>query len=222
MKAHIESLPLATLETLRRLGRLAAARGFTLAGGTGLALHIGHRVSQVLDFFTDRPFSTTEVFEEIKALGLRARVIQEEKGTLSMLVNETKVSFLGYGYGFPEKTTLVEGVAVAGVIDIASMKVIAISQRGAKRDFVDLYFIMQDTPFWKVAENLVERYGADRINPVHIGKALVFFDDAEADPDPLYMTKARTDWKRIKRFFKDQCRQMVIDMHKAVEAGRAP
>lgn len=221
MKAHVDCLPSATLETLRRLQGLVAANGFILAGGTGLALHIGHRISVDLDFFTDRPFTTTEVFEDIRALGMEGRVIQEEKGTLTMLVNETKISFLGYSYGFTEKTTLVEGVAVAGVYDIASMKVIAISQRGAKRDFVDLYFIMQDAPFWKVAENLVKRYGADRINPVHIGKSLVFFDDAESDPDPLYTTKGQTDWKRVKKFFKDNCRQMVIDMHKAVEAGKS-
>jgi len=221
MKAYVDCLPSATLETLRRLRGLVAANGFILAGGTGLALHIGHRISVDLDFFSVKPFSTSEVFEEIRALGMEGRVIQEEKGTLTLLINETKVSFLGYSYGFIEKTTLVEGVPVAGVYDIASMKVIAISQRGAKRDFVDLYFIMQDAPFWKVAENLVKRYGADRINPVHIGKSLVFFADAEADPDPLYTAKAQTDWKQVKKFFKDHCRQMVIDMYKAVESGRA-
>ncbi|OGQ57789.1 MAG: hypothetical protein A3J24_02160 [Deltaproteobacteria bacterium RIFCSPLOWO2_02_FULL_53_8] len=221
MKAHIDCLPSATLVTLRRLRGLVAANGFILAGGTGLALHIGHRVSVDLDFFTDKQFFTSEVFEEIKKLGLKGRVIQDEKGTLTMFVNETKVSFLGYSYGFAEKLTYVEGVAVAGIYDIASMKVIAISQRGAKRAFVDLYFIMQDAPFWKVAQNLVTRYGADRINPVHIGKSLVFFDDAETDPDPLYTKTGQTDWKRVKRFFKDNCRQMVIDMQKAVEAEEA-
>ncbi|MBI5969651.1 MAG: nucleotidyl transferase AbiEii/AbiGii toxin family protein [Deltaproteobacteria bacterium] len=218
MKAHLECLPDGAREALKRLKPVAASNGFVLAGGTGLALRLGHRVSNDLDFFTARDFSTAKVFEEIKGLGLSGRVIQEEEGTLTVLAGDTKVSMFRYRYGFLEETETVDGVPVAGVVDIASMKVIAISRQGAKRDFVDLYFILRDAPFWRIAENMVRRFGADRVAPMHIGKALVFFDDAEADPEPLYLSTSKPDWKRIKKFFKDHVRQMVMDLQKAKEA----
>lgn len=218
MKAHLECLPDGTREALRRFNPIAASHGFILAGGTGLALRIGHSVSNDLDFFTVMDFSMEKVFEEIKTLDKTARVLQEEEGTLTVLIGGTKVSMLRYEYGFLEETAPVEGVPVAGIYDIAAMKIIAISQRGAKRDFADLYFIMQDAPFWRIAENMVKRFGAGRIAPVHIGKALGFFDDAEADPEPQYLAAARPEWKRIKKFFKDRVRQMVLDMDKAREA----
>ncbi|MEK7828595.1 MAG: hypothetical protein AAB256_02295 [Deltaproteobacteria bacterium] len=96
------------------------------------------------------------------------------------------------------------------------MKVMAIPQKGVKRDFVDLYFILQDVPFRKIAGNMAQKYGTDRINPVNIGKAIVYFDDAEIDPEHQYCGKENPDWNNIKKFFMKNVRQMVMDMQEAV------
>lgn len=191
-----------------------------MAGGTGLALQIGHRMSADLDFFSERPFRTDKVFRDMEALGLSPIVQQEEEGTLTVLAKETKISFLHYPHPFIEPTSSAARVPVAHILDIASMKVMAIAQRGAKRDFVDLFFILQDLPFRKVAENLVRRFGKERINPVHIGKALVFFDDADGDPDPVYCGKKRPGWKTVKTFFTKNVRQMVLDLENARLSSR--
>ena len=127
-----------------------------------------------------------------------------------------KVSFFRYAYPFIEETTPFHGIRLADVVDIASMKVIAISQRGAKRDFVDLWFILQTIPFWKIVENMTARFGKDRINPVNIGKSLVYFNDAEEDPEPKYPGKVKPEWKAVKKFFIGHVRQMTLDM----ETGR--
>ncbi|MBI5327879.1 MAG: hypothetical protein HZB80_06265 [Deltaproteobacteria bacterium] len=71
------------------------------------------------------------------------------------MVNEVKVSMLYYPYPFLDKKLHWKGVDIAGIIDIAAMKVMAIAQRGAKRDFVDLYLILKDIPFRKIAENMI-------------------------------------------------------------------
>ncbi|MEK7198843.1 MAG: hypothetical protein AAB212_02835, partial [Bacteroidota bacterium] len=60
------------------------------------------------------------------------------------------------------------------------------------------------------------RFGKDRINPVNIGKSLVYFTDAEEDPEPEYSGKSKPEWKAIKKFFTGHVRQMVLDM----EEGR--
>ena len=215
MDIRLETLPIHSQKVLNKLKNLIKTNCFVLAGGTGLALQIGHRISEDLDFFTDRDFSTDKLFQNINAMNLSPVILQEEKGTLTITTNDVKVSFLHYAYPFKEKMNNLEGVSIAGMIDIASMKIIAISQRGAKRDFVDLFAVMQSVPFWKIAGNMIERFGKDRVNPVHIGKSLVYFNDADIDPNPRYLGSKKPDWKSVKKFFKKNVQQMVLDLNQA-------
>ena len=64
--------------------------------------------------------------------------------------------------------------------------------------------------------NMAMRFGKDRINSVNIGKSLVYFNDAEEDPEPRYPGKVKPEWKAVKKFFIGHVRQLVLD----VEAGR--
>lgn len=219
MAMHFKCLPPEARKLLKKLNKTVRAHKAVLAGGTGLALHLGHRISVDLDFFTQKAFSTEKVFQEMKQLDLHPKVLEESEGSLTVTADATKVSIFRYPYPFVDEMKEAEGVPVAGVIDIASMKVVAISQRGAKRDFFDLYFVLQDIPFRKVAENMVKRFGKDRINPVHIGKSLVYFSDADADPEPRLLGKEKPPlkWDKVKKFFVKNVQQMVLDMEKAKE-----
>jgi len=214
---HPDCLPSDTRELLKKLAGIVRSHEFILAGGTGLALQLGHRISVDLDFFTAKPFSTERAFSELKGSGLGPEVLAESEGSLTVIMEGAKVSMFHYPYPFVEDRKEVYGIPVAGLIDIASTKVVAINRRGAKRDFVDLYFVLQDIPFRKVAENMVERFGGERLNPVHVGKSLVFFDDADSDPDPEYSDKERPTWEVVKNFFVRNVRQMVLDMEMAKE-----
>lgn len=212
---HLNCLPSDVRGLLKDLSGIVHAHDFILAGDTALALQLGHRLSVDLDFFTARPFSTEGIFSELRRLGLDPVVLEESTGSLTVTLNKAKVSMFHYPYPFTSKEKEIKGIPVAGIIDIASMKVIAISQRGAKRDFVDLYFVLQDIPFRKVAENMIERFGRGRINSVHIGKSLVFFNDADSDPEPRYAGTENPDWEDVKTFFTNNVQQMVLDMDKA-------
>jgi predicted nucleotidyltransferase component of viral defense system len=214
---HSKCLPPQCPKLLNQLRDLFQTHDFILAGGTALSLQLGHRISVDLDFFTETLFSTEKIYREIKKAGLNPIVLQEEKGTLILTINEIKVSFFHYPYPFFDEKKTWKGFSIAGVKDIAAMKVIAITQRGAKRDFIDLYFIFQIIPFWKIAENMVRRFSKERINPVQVGKALVYFADAEIDPDPRYCGDKRATWKNVKNFFVKNLQQMVIDLQRAKE-----
>jgi hypothetical protein len=215
MPIHFKYLPPKARELLKKLSESARAHAFILAGGTGLALQIGHRISVDLDFFTQKIFSTEKLFQKFRRLGMNPKILEESEGSLTVTIDGTKVSVFRYPYPFIGKMKEADGVPIAGVIDIASMKIIAISQRGAKRDFFDLYFVLQDTPFRKVAENMIKRFGADRVNPVHIGKSLVYFSDADVDPEPRLSGKEKPSWDKVKKFFVENVRQMVLDMEQA-------
>lgn len=212
---HYRCLPQNTQGLLKKLDKIASAHDLVLAGETGLALQIGHRISVDLDYFTQKEFSTEKVFQELKKLDLNPTIQEESEGSITVLAEGSKLSIFHYPYPFIEKYKHADGSPVAGIIDIASMKVIAISQRGAKRDFFDLYFILQTTPFWKIAENMMKRFGQERINPLHIGKSLVFFSDAEEDPDPNFTGQNNPAWNTVKKFFRKNVQQMVLDLEKA-------
>jgi len=211
---HLECLTPEARKLLKVLAPGVTERGFVLAGGTAAALRLGHRLSVDFDLFTDRSFKPDNLLRTISGLGLKATVLQEEPGTLTVSINGVKVSFFHSPYPFLDSTATLNGMAIAGLIDIASMKIIAMIQRGAKRDYIDLYFILQDIPFSKIAANMISRYGADRVNPVMIGKALVFFKDADSDPDPAYLGK-RKDWTAIKKYLTNHVQQFVLDVYRS-------
>lgn len=182
-----------------------------LAGGTALALHVGHRVSADFDFFTNHEVDPAAVVLAMQATSVEVRVLKLEPGTAVMTANGVKVSLFQYPYPFAEPTERFSGATVAGTVDIAGMKLIAIMQYGARRDFVDLYTVLKATPFRVVAHNAIQRFGPTLIEPVIIGKALAWFADADAQPDPAYLGKP-VQWSTVKRFFRSSVPQFVLDL----------
>jgi hypothetical protein len=187
-----------------------------LAGGTALALHVGHRVSVDFDFFTNHEVDPAAVVLAMQATSVEVRVLKLEPGTAVMTANGVKVSLFQYPYPFAEPTELFGGATVAGIVDIAGMKLIAIMQHSARRDFVDLYTVLKTTPFRVVTHNAIQRFGTTLTEPVVIGKALAWFADADAQPDPIYLGKS-LQWSAIKQFFRSSVPQFVLDL----EAERA-
>ena len=192
-----------------------------LAGGTALALHLGHRISEDLDFFTDAEFTNEAIISQIKKTGAPFHILSEGEGYLIAEVGSIKTSLFTYEYPFLEKLTVYKAVRIAGVLDIASMKIIALSQRGTKRDFVDLFFILQDIPFHKIAEHMVMRFGRERIHSVHIGKSLVYFSDAESHPEPAYVKGKEISWPKVKDFFRHHVKQFTLDIDTAAKIANS-
>lgn len=171
-----------------------------LAGGTALALQAGHRKSYDLDFFTEnKTFDAKKTEKGLSDQGEWTTTSLDE-GTLYGLFHEAKMSLIAYPHFKPAKKALKFGtISLLLPTDIAVMKIIAISQRGKKRDFFDLYWICQhaqslEESIMKVSEQYVVGQ-----NPNHILKSLVYFADAEDDPEPEIYFKAT--WKEVKKFF---------------------
>lgn len=218
---HRECLPEPGWKVLENLKEILIKHKAVLAGGTALALQIGHRISYDLDFFSNQDFQTESLISDIRKSGVPFQVISEEEGTLIAEVGGVKVSLFKYEYAFLEKTIPFQAIELAGIMDIASMKVIAISQRGTKRDFVDLYVILQEMPFHRIADHMIRRFGKERINPVHIGKSLVYFSDADSDPEPAYLKGKEIDWERIKKFFRGHVKQCVLDLERSSKGSNS-
>ncbi|MBI4691075.1 MAG: nucleotidyl transferase AbiEii/AbiGii toxin family protein [Nitrospirae bacterium] len=209
---HKECFPEKGWKVLKKIGNIFKKYDAVLAGGTALAFQLGHRVSIDLDFFTVKTFRNEDLISAIRRTDFSFKIISEGEGYLIVDVEGIKISMFKYDYPFLEKPVRVEGIYVAGLLDIAAMKLIAISQRGTKRDFVDLYYVLQRIPFHIMADHMIKRFGRERISPVHIGKSLVYFSDAESNPEPEYARGKGMNWDKVKIFFRDHAKQFVLDL----------
>lgn len=184
-----------TKQVLDKIKQLSILDCFYLAGGTGLALQLGHRKSIDLDFFTDNFPGRDNLISSIKHL--QPKIIQEAENTLDTSIEEVKVSFLEYKYSLLNKLLDFESVKVASVIDIGCMKLSAISSRGSKRDFVDLYYILQKYSLDKLFQSFEKKFKGVKYQELHLLKSISYFGDADNDPDPDMVQGV--SWKEIKK-----------------------
>ena len=174
-----------------------------LAGGTALALHYGHRQSVDLDFFLPKDhFSEARLVSRFDKNTWKTTVIRE--GTIYGVLHKAKISFIAYSFFKSAKRHHHIGyVSILDPADIAVMKIIAISQRGTKRDFLDLYwYCIHQESLAEVVNRVCRQYPNIDHNFHHILKSLTYFEDAESDPMPTIFFKA--DWKEIKAFFRKE------------------
>lgn len=203
---RLETLPRATKKALIFLSTqkwLENPRWY-LAGGTSLALSAGHRKSFDLDFFYKLSnFDASELSEKLLESN-DWEIHIKKKNTIYGKLFGSKVSFIAYPFFVPKQDFLRYGsINVLTPKDVGVMKIIAISQRGRKRDFFDLYWCAKNIePLEEMVKNLKVQYPSVAHNYHHILKSLVYFEDAESDPNPKIFFDA--DWKKVKSFFRKE------------------
>lgn len=201
-----ETLIQGTKENLVLLGRSGILRDAYLAGGTAAALQMGHRISMDFDFFTSKEFVPGVFSVELSKLGSFQQE-QADKGTIIGEFEGIRFSLFVYKYHLIYPPLKYLSLNMADIRDIAAMKIDAVATRGAKRDFIDLYFISESG--YRLTELLAfydRKYGKLGSNLVHIQKSLVFFDDAEHDEMPRMLKKV--EWEEIKQYFKNEIKNL--------------
>jgi len=178
-----------------------------LAGGTALALQLGHRISVDLDFFTSEKFEAKTLDTQLKQY---PEFIHEGVGwgTVWGKLGETKFSYFYYDYPLLFDTYDFLGIKLADKRDIAAMKVVAIGDRGTKRDFVDLWFLAQEYSLDQILEFYDQKYHKLESNLYHIIRSLSFFDEAERETSQLDMLKP-LNWKEVKVFFSGEAKRLA-------------
>ena len=200
-----EAISKQTAENLVLLGKSKILGSAYLAGGTALALQIGHRISYDLDFFTDQKFKAQIFLKEMS----RFKLYQHERvgwGTILGKLGNVKFSLFYYPYPLLRKPISFKNISIADIADISAMKIAAISERGTKRDFVDLYFILQKIALNEAFNFYDKKYQKLSSNSVHIKKSLVYFEDAEKDPTPKMIIPV--SWGKVKTFFKKEIKNI--------------
>lgn len=190
-----------TLRAIKLTSEIGIVKKSYLAGGTALALHLGHRLSVDLDFFTKEEFD-----EQILSQNLQLLPEFKEDGTAWRTVwgkiGDTKFSLFYYQYPLIKETILFNGIQVLDKEDIAAMKIHALEDRGTKRDFVDLYFLAREFSLEQMLGFYDQKYGVLKNHFYTIVRSLDYFAEAEIEDMPDMLIPV--SWEEVKKFFQNQ------------------
>lgn len=207
MKFYIETIPHATGLVLDKLMKISDIKNFYLTGGTALSLILGHRESEDLDFFIKSNFQPPLLQQKLLQLG-KLENVQIDEGTLNLFINKVKLQFLYYPYNLLEEFIPWNGINLSSMIDIACTKLITISMRGSKKDFIDIYVILQNLSLNDLFIKLDVKYQKIRYNRPHILKSLVYFNDADAQPMPRMHIPL--EWETVKDFMVKEIKKVTF------------
>lgn len=199
---HTETITEKNKNLLQKLMTIEELKKTRLVGGTALALQLGHRISDDLDFFGsfDSAFDLSESFSDIPDV--------EKTGANRTMqffnLNGIKVDFINLEYPWIKDVVNIDGVRLASIEDIAALKVNAIIGRGTRKDFVDLFFLLKRFSLKEILSFYEEKY-EKKANIQIALRSMVFFDDAESDPMPVMLKPF--DWSEAKERIQDSVRQ---------------
>jgi len=174
--------------------------GVYLAGGTALALQIGHRSSVDFDLYTPKSFKKGELLRIFRERFYDLKVIRDQEDTFEFNVKGIHISNFYYPYKLLKKPLNWKGVLIASAEDIAAMKILAISQRGKRRDFIDMYYLISMFGLGPILEMTERKFPEfDIYNGL---RGLIFFSDADEDREVkrVKVFGRGPSWKKIKKF----------------------
>ncbi len=202
---HLTTVDNNTYQLLRKIFTIEIIRdNFALAGGTSLALQIGHRQSIDLDFFSTAIFDVKEL--EIILTGsekFRFKYIGNNSRMLFGLINNIKCDFINEPATLIEPFLIRDGVSYFSIPDIAAMKLHTVCGRGKKKDFFDIYALLQEYSWRKLLEWFVEKYGETQL--FFLQRSILYFEDAESDPDIKSYPPFSKSWEEIKKYITATC-----------------
>ena len=197
---HVDILNDAQREVIAYLGKALAHSDFYLAGGTAAALQLGHRSSMDLDWFIEKLGDPEILFRMLTSCNIDFEIQSVSTETVYLTINTIEASFMGYNYPLiqPKIFWPEHGIHLAGLDDIACMKLSAIALRGSRKDFVDLHYLIRHA---RPLKDYLQLYGKKYKNRDigHVVRSLVYFADAESEP-PLKMIKP-LNWQHLKADF---------------------
>ncbi len=194
-----------TLSLLKDLMALEILQPYYLVGGTALALQIGHRISVDIDLHGKLPLDYDALLEELKRFGTVLPIREFDK-VHQFTINDVHVDIVNRNYSLIKSIIKVDGIRMASLEDIAAMKIFAIEARGKKRDFFDLYCLLDKFSFDEIIKFTLQRY--PETNMLHVTRSLLDFHDAEEDLDPEMLIPLT--WNTVKDRIRAEVKKIAL------------
>ncbi len=196
-----------TLELLKKLSSKDFLSETRLVGGTALALQYGHRMSVDLDFFGNIDSDAVDFKTQLKEIG-KLSVIKESKDIHIFLLDGIKIDFINYPYPWIGDAVKEDEIVLASPQDIAAMKINAIEGRGSKKDFIDVYFLLQHYSMQDILGFYAKKYPEYSIFRALM--SMTYFDDAENQFMPKMFVNL--EWEEIKDALRKEVSQVSIQI----------
>lgn len=187
-------------------------KDYYLAGGTALALQIGHRDSIDFDFFSNKNINTDKLFKKLITIffGHKLIKVQEEPDTLSVIIDESvKLSFLTYMYDLIDNSIEEDNLRLASIGDIGCMKLSAVTGRASKKDYIDLYYIFHIISLGDLLKKASEKFPI--LDNNLILKSLVYFNDVVNEPI-LFKNDNYIEFDEVKIFLEDLVKSYSVNL----------
>ena len=195
---YTETVESGTLELLRRLMRDNRFSDFLLAGGTNLALRLGHRKSIDLDLFSYQHFDAISLAEYLTKNYNFEKVDVRNKDTVKGFINDIKIDIIAHVYPLIDEPFLAENVIrLYSIRDIVAMKLTAVSDSGKRlKDFVDIAFLSTQMSLNQMLEAYAQKYKGS--SALHAVRGLAYFDDINFNVS-IDLINSAFSWKKIEK-----------------------
>ncbi len=206
---HSQTVAPATLALLKTICKEPLLQTFALGGGTNIALKKGHRISVDLDFFTNQPFTNAEVYQCISALPLKTELLFEQNQTMMFMVDGVKVDFILYPFVWLKLFDVIDDCRFVHLEDMIPMKLQAVSNRFAKKDFYDIDTLLSDYPLHEMLEIFKLKF--PDIDSGFIIHSLTHFDVADTEAPPVLLPSSKS-WEQVKNNLQNTVRKYTLDL----------
>ena len=173
-------------------------------------MHLAHRISVDLDFLTPQGFLADDIRPRLSSAGTFSPITVRDDSIVCR-IDRVQWSLFRYEYPLVEKIQTYSGIQVASVRDIAAMNVVAIGDRGSRKDFYDLYAILAQTSLdiEQILKDVVAKYSLSHDSLYHYIRAFTYFEDARKAPDIKPLLRMTVQWDEIEDFFRKLAKQLI-------------
>lgn len=199
MKLYTDTVSQNTFSVLKNLMEDEKLSSFILVGGTALSLQIGHRISIDIDLFSDKKFDKAELLKHMQTrFGFRLPVYSDI--ALHGFIGNLKTDLVYYENGFVNNPVVSNGIRMAGLEDIAGMKLEAIANVGNRvKDYVDIAFLSEYLPLNKMLSVFKAKFGYDEAFAL---RSLNVFSEVDVTKD-IFLMKGKFNWGVVKKRITD-------------------
>lgn len=171
-----------------------------------MALQFGHRLSVDLDFFSTDQIDHEEILINLKPLG-KIEIVSRSKFINCFFINDVKVDFVSLPYQWLEEPVIEDSIRLAGIKDIAAMKLSAITNRGSKKDFIDIGLLIEQLGLTQMLTLYRQKY-PDGMEMMVL-RSLVYFQDAEEQSDPVMLIPY--NWEEVKKLILNETKKYLAE-----------
>lgn len=185
------------LALLKQLMATESLKDFVLVGGTNLALRKGHRISIDIDLFTNTDFDTNDIMPVLQAQYPLLTVSEQRQTSLLCWIDDIKVDFIKHNYPYVAEPEVIDGIRLASEKDVIAMKLNAVAQRGARKDFWDIAVLLDDYSIADMLACYTAKYAANDV--YFVVRSLTYFEDADNKTHEVIQSLTDMTWEQVKQ-----------------------